>query len=88
MSSNGHRIYGYHYVKKSSDAPAGLVINEEQAAIVRLIFEMFASSRYGLVNISRYLEERRIPTRMGRPQWDRGQIKRHQVHFAVRNSLR
>jgi Ca2+-binding RTX toxin-like protein len=30
---------------------------------------------FGLVNISRYLEERRIPTRTGRPQWDRGQIK-------------
>jgi site-specific DNA recombinase len=75
MSSNGHRIYGYRYVKKSPDAPASLIINEEQAAIVRQIFEMFASGQYGLVNISRYLEERCIPTRTGRPQWDRGQIK-------------
>jgi site-specific DNA recombinase len=31
MSSNGHRIYGYHYVKKSPTAPASLVINEECA---------------------------------------------------------
>jgi Recombinase len=75
MSSNGHRIYGYHHVKKTTSAPATLVINEQQAAIVRSIFEMFASGDYGLVNISRFLEERRIPTRTGRPQWDRGQIK-------------
>jgi site-specific DNA recombinase len=75
MSSNGHRIYGYHYVKKTPTAPATLVINEEQAAIVRSIFEMFASGSFGLVNISRHLEERHIPTRAGRPQWDRGQIK-------------
>ena len=75
MSSNGHRIFGYHYVKKSPTAPATLVINEEQAAIVRSIFEMFASGYYGLVNISRYLEEQRILTSTGRPQWDRGQIK-------------
>ena len=75
MSSNGHRIYGYHYVKKTPTAPAALVINEEQAAIVRSIFEMFASGDYGLVNISRFLEERRIPTRTGRPQWYRDQIK-------------
>jgi hypothetical protein len=34
MSSNGHRIYGYHYVKKTSTAPATLVINEEQAEVV------------------------------------------------------
>src|SRR6516162_5615818 len=46
MSSNGHRIYGYHYVKKTSASPATLDINEEQAAVVRSIFEMFASGNY------------------------------------------
>ena len=75
LSSTGHRIYGYDYVKKTSDARASLVINEEQAAVVRSIFEMFASGDYGLVTITRFLEDRRIPTRTGRPQWDRGQIK-------------
>src|SRR4029077_453830 len=55
MSSTGHRIFGYHYVKKTPTAPAALVINEEQAEVVRSIFEMFASGHYGLVNISRFL---------------------------------
>ena len=36
---------------------------------------MFASGNYGLVNISRFLEEQRILTRTGRPQWHRDQIK-------------
>ena len=53
MSSNGHRIFGYHYVRKTSTAPATLAINEEQAAVVRSIFEMFASGNYGLVTIVR-----------------------------------
>jgi site-specific DNA recombinase len=75
MSSNGHRIYGYHYVKKSPTAPATLVINEEQAAVVRSIFEMFASGDFGLVTISRYLEERRILTCKGRQRWDNDRIK-------------
>jgi site-specific DNA recombinase len=75
MSSNGHRIYGYHYVKKTSTASATLAINEEQAAVVRSIFEMFASGNFGLVTISRYLEERSVSTSMGRQWWDRGQIK-------------
>jgi site-specific DNA recombinase len=75
MSSNGHRIYGYNYVKKTPTAPATLAINEEQASIVRQIFEMFASGDFGIITIARFLEERRIPTKMGRPQWDRGQIK-------------
>jgi site-specific DNA recombinase len=75
MSSNGHRIYGYHYVKKTPTAPATLAINEEQAAVVRMIFEMFASGRYGLVTISRTLEERGIVTRMGNRLWDNDRIK-------------
>ena len=75
LSSNGHRIYGYDYVRKTPTAPAALVINEEQAPVVRSIFEMFASGRFGLVTISRSLEERRVPTRMGRPLWHRDQIK-------------
>jgi DNA invertase Pin-like site-specific DNA recombinase len=75
MSSNGHRIYGYDYVRKTTAAPAALVINEEQAPVVRSIFEMFASGRFGLVTISRSLEERRLPTRLGRPLWQRDQIK-------------
>ena len=65
LSSNGHRIYGYDYVKKSPDAPAALVINEEQAAVVRSIFEMFASGQYGLVTITRFLEQSRISTQTG-----------------------
>jgi site-specific DNA recombinase len=75
MSSNGHRIFGYHYVRKTSTAPATLTINEEQAALVRSIFEMFASGNYGLVTISRHLEERRILTATGRQRWDSNRIK-------------
>jgi site-specific DNA recombinase len=76
MSSNGHRIFGYHYMKKTSTAPATLAINEEQATVVRSIFEMFASGHYGLVTISRHLEERHILTSKGRQRWDNDRIKR------------
>jgi site-specific DNA recombinase len=75
LSSNGHRIYGYDYVRKTAVTPAALIINQEQAPVVRSIFEMFASGRFGLVTISRSLEERRVPTRLGRPLWQRDQIK-------------
>jgi hypothetical protein len=62
-------------VKKTSTAPATLAINEEQAAVVRSIFEMFASGNFGLVTISRHLEERRILTATGRHRWDNDRIK-------------
>jgi site-specific DNA recombinase len=75
MSSNGHRIYGYHYVKKTSTAPATLAVNEEQAAVVRSIFEMFASGTFGLVRIVRHLKASRIPTSSGKTRWDNDRIK-------------
>ncbi len=75
LSSTGHRIFGYEYVRKTPTSPAALVINEEQAAVVRSIFEMFASGDFGLVTISRWLEERRIATRTGRERWNMDQVK-------------
>jgi site-specific DNA recombinase len=75
MSSTGHRIFGYDYVRKTSDAPATLAINEEQAAIVQSIFEMFASGNFGLITICRFLEERGILTQRGKRLWDNDRIK-------------
>src|SRR5258708_2493445 len=75
LSSTGHRIFGYEYMRKTPTSPAALVVNEEQAAVVRSIFEMFASGDFGLVTISRWLEERRIATRTGRERWNMDQVK-------------
>jgi DNA invertase Pin-like site-specific DNA recombinase len=75
LGSHGHRIYGYDYVRKSPSSPAALVVNEQQAAVVRSIFEMFASGNFRIVNISRFLEASGIRTRLGRSAWDRGQVK-------------
>jgi site-specific DNA recombinase len=76
LTSTGHRTFGYDYVRKTPTSPAALVINEEQAATVRTIFEMFASGQCGLVTICRHLEERHILTRTGKALWDNDGIKR------------
>jgi hypothetical protein len=75
LSSHGHRIYGYDYVRKSATSPAALVVNEQQAAVVRSIFEMFASGEFRLVNIARLLERSEIRTCLGRSHWDWSQVK-------------
>jgi site-specific DNA recombinase len=75
LVSSGHRIYGYDYVRKTATSPCKLVLNEEQAAIVRMVFEMFASGQYGLVTICRHLEERGILTLKGKKLWDNDRIK-------------
>jgi DNA invertase Pin-like site-specific DNA recombinase len=75
LISTGHRIYGYEYVRKTTTSPCKLVINEEQAPVVRSVFEMFASGQYGLVTICRHLEQRGIVTRTGKKLWDNDRIK-------------
>jgi site-specific DNA recombinase len=75
LGSSGHRTFGYDYMRKTPDAPAALAVNEEQAAIVRSIFEMFASGNFGLVTISRFLEERGVLTQRGKKLWDNDRIK-------------
>jgi hypothetical protein len=52
---NSHGIDGYRHVGKAPTSPAALVINEERAAFVRSIFEMFASGNF-VVTISRCLK--------------------------------
>jgi DNA invertase Pin-like site-specific DNA recombinase len=45
MCSSGHHTFGYDYVRKTPTSPAALVINEEQAAIVRWMLWGCSSSR-------------------------------------------
>ena len=75
LASGGNGVFGYDYVAKTADAPAALVVNDKQAAVVRSIFEMFASGNFGLVTISRSLEERSVPTQKGRRLWDSDRVK-------------
>jgi site-specific DNA recombinase len=75
MSSNGQRIYGYDYIRRTDNAPARLAINEGQAEVVQSIFEMFASGNFGLITIVRYLETHHIPTCSGKTTWDNDRIK-------------
>ena len=80
LTSHGHLIFGYDYAKKTPTAPPALTINEAQAHIVRSIFETYASGQSSLTAISRSLEERGVPTRLGKPLWRRDQVK-----FMLRN---
>jgi len=75
LASGGNGIFGYDYISKTAETSAALVVNQEQAAVVCSIFEMFASGNFGVVTISRSLEERGIPTQKGRRLWDSDRVK-------------
>jgi site-specific DNA recombinase len=72
----GHNIFGYDYIhKKPETESATLKINEREAKIVRLIFETYANSKYGMRMITRMLEEKGHLTKTGKKLWRVGIIK-------------
>lgn len=66
---NGELPYGYDY-----DGEKGLKINEEQAEVVRKIFELYLGGM-GYNGIARYLNDSRIPTQTGK-KWRHYQTNR------------
>jgi DNA invertase Pin-like site-specific DNA recombinase len=84
LPSQGHVIYGYTYIKKTGTAPPALVVNEEQSAVVRSIFEMYANGEFSTAAISRVLEERGVPPYTGGPpvgsRQDRENAQKSHLH--------
>lgn len=67
--SQGHRIFGYRYIKKTMTSPPALVIEESEAKVVHKIFELYATGNYGIDKLARYLEEQNVSTRTGKEMW-------------------
>jgi site-specific DNA recombinase len=68
---NNH-LYGYNYDKEKKT----YVINENEAAIIRTIFEQYASQRFQGVNgLALHLTEIGIPTKGKAKQWHRQVVK-------------
>ncbi len=56
------------------DINAALVINEQEAPIVRFIFDAFLAG-YPLCSICDILEDLNIPTQTGKPRWNEGTLR-------------
>ncbi|KAF0994418.1 DNA-invertase hin [Geobacillus sp. TFV-3] len=67
------KIYGYDYDKQTGQ----LVINEEEAEIVRFIFDSFIrQDRFrGINGIAHYLTEKKVPTKTGKTVWHRQVVR-------------
>ncbi|EFR30441.1 recombinase family protein [Eremococcus coleocola] len=59
------KCYGYDH-----DEEGYLVINEEQAAVVRQIFDWYLEG-YSIVGLIKLLEERQIPSPRGKATWSK-----------------
>jgi site-specific DNA recombinase len=74
IASNGHCIFGYDYVRRTEERPAALVVNDQEAAVVRWVFETCAAGG-SIRGIARSLEARNVPTKLGKDLWRPEQIR-------------
>ena len=66
--------YGYRYVKKTEHAEALFEVDAVQAEVVREIFRRYTEQQQSLGEIARWLTAQAIPTRHGKPVWDRSTV--------------
>ena len=67
--------YGYRYIDKHTNGgEASLEVVEEEAEVVRKIFNWVGKGRLTLGKVSRRLQQEQIPTKTGKSYWDRGTI--------------
>lgn len=70
-----HKVaYGYRRVPRSADRPAHLVVCEEEAAIVRRVFDEYVNRGRSIHKIIKGLRADGIPSPTGRPVWGSGTI--------------
>jgi len=66
--------YGYRYVRKTDTAEARYEINEEQATVVRTIFQRYVEEHLSIGSLARWLTEQGIATATGKSRWDRSTL--------------
>ncbi|MDN5276706.1 MAG: site-specific recombinase [Clostridiales bacterium] len=82
----GYNPYGYKLVptgviNKNGREVKKLVIDEEQAEVIRLIYDLVLTKGYGIARIAHYLNEQNIPSPTGKP-WRAGVIS-----YILRNPI-
>ncbi|MDQ3846435.1 MAG: recombinase family protein, partial [Bacteroidota bacterium] len=66
--------YGYDYIKKTEEAAAYYQVNEAQAQVVREVYRQYAEEFLSIADITRKLNEQKVPTRKGRSKWERSTV--------------
>jgi len=74
---NGSAIYGYFYIKKTETIPTHYEINEDEANVVRMIFDWVGNRGYSVKEVIRQLYRLGIkPKKQKSDFWTKGPITR------------
>ncbi len=63
--------FGYHFIRKTDHSAAYYEIDEEQARVVRRVFELYGVEGLSIGAIAHLLNEQAIPTCKRRGRWER-----------------
>ena len=66
--------FGYRFIRKTDHSAAYYQIDEEQARIVRRVFELYTTEGLSIGAIARLLNEQAIPTCKRRGRWERSTV--------------
>ena len=66
--------YGYRYVKKTDASDSCYTVVEDEAAVVRQIYQWHAQEGLSIGEIARRLSAQGVPTRKNKPRWERSVI--------------
>jgi len=66
--------YGYRYIRKNEDAPASYAVIDEQAQVVRQVYELYTVAGLSIGAITRRLNAEGIPTRKRSARWERSTV--------------
>ena len=66
--------FGYHFIRKTDHAAAYYEINEDQARVVRRMFELYSVRGLSIGAIARLMNEEAIPTYKRRGRWERSTV--------------
>jgi site-specific DNA recombinase len=61
--------YGYRYIKDSIENKAYLEINDREASVVKMIFDLYTKERYSMGKIKGHLERQKIFSPLGKVTW-------------------
>ena len=70
----GGAPYGYRYHRKTPECAAYYEVIEPQASVVREVYERYTNDLMSIGEITRWLNEQRIPTATGRTRWERSTV--------------
>ena len=66
--------YGYRYLRKTDEGPASYAVIDNEARVVRHVYEHYTVTGWSIGAITRWLNEQGVPTRKAGKRWERSTV--------------